>query len=53
MNWKFFIGACILVAGLLLKAGAPLFAIAAGMVLAALWTWKQSRGGPAGPRSSR
>jgi hypothetical protein len=53
MNWKFFLGACILAGGLLLKAGAPLFPIAAGMALAALWTWKRSRGRSGGPRPGR
>jgi hypothetical protein len=40
MKWKFFIGSCILVAGLLLKAGAPLVPIAAGMAAAAVITWQ-------------
>jgi hypothetical protein len=35
MNWKFFCGSCILVGGLLIKLGAPLPAIALGMVMAA------------------
>ena len=30
-DWKFFIGSCILAAGLLLKAGAPLVPVAAGL----------------------
>jgi hypothetical protein len=45
MNWKFFVGASILVAGLLLKFGAPMPAIALGLVLAAVWNW--TRGGGA------
>lgn len=40
MNWKFFIGASILAAGLLLKFGAPLVPVAAGIALAALLKWK-------------
>jgi len=39
-KWKFFIGASILVAGLLIKLGAPLEAIAAGLFLAGLSVWK-------------
>jgi hypothetical protein len=37
-NWKFFIGSCILVAGLLIKIGAPLVPIAGGLVAAGLLT---------------
>jgi hypothetical protein len=43
MNWKFFVGACILTVGILLKAGAPLAPIAGGMLIAALITWKLQR----------
>jgi hypothetical protein len=43
MKWKFFIGACILAAGLLVKAGAPLVPIAVGIALAALVTWRIQR----------
>ena len=39
-RWRYFIGASILGAGLLLKAGAPLVPIIAGIVLAAFVTWK-------------
>ena len=49
MKWKYFLSACILVGGLLLKFGVPLSAVAAGIALAALMTWKQSRGPWAGP----
>jgi len=42
-KWQFFIGASILAVGLLLKAGAPLFPVVAGIVLAALVTWKSQR----------
>lgn len=40
-RWKFFIGSCILAAGLLLKAGAPLVPVAAGLLLAGILTWKR------------
>lgn len=43
MKWKFFIGSCILAAGLLVKAGAPIVPIAAGMVVAGIVTWKIQR----------
>jgi hypothetical protein len=39
-KWQYFIGSCILAAGLLVKAGAPLVPIAIGMAAAALVTWK-------------
>ena len=42
-TWKFFIGACILAVGLLVKAGAPIRPIAAGLVLAAVITWTRER----------
>ena len=40
---KYFLGASILAAGLALKAGAPLFAVALGLAVAALVTWKSMR----------
>ena len=43
MKWKFFLGACILSVGLVLKAGAPLVPIVLGVVAAALVTWKMQR----------
>ncbi len=43
MKWKFFVGSCILAAGLLLKAGAPLAAILGGIGGAALITWRRQR----------
>lgn len=39
MHWKFYIGACILVVGLLFKNGAPLATILGGVALAGLWHW--------------
>jgi len=45
MNWKYFGAACILGGALAVKAGAPLFAVAAGIVLiAALNKWKIREG---------
>jgi hypothetical protein len=43
MKWKFFIGSCILAAGLLLKAGAPAVAVALGIAGAAFVNWKRQR----------
>jgi hypothetical protein len=43
MKWKFFIGSCILVAGLLLKLGAPVAAIALGIAGAAFLNWNKQR----------
>jgi hypothetical protein len=43
-NWNFFVGAAILVVGLLLKLGAPTPAIALGVALAAFWNWKRGGG---------
>jgi hypothetical protein len=40
VRWNFFVGAAILAGGLLLKFGAPVEAIGAGIGLAALWRWK-------------
>ena len=44
MKTKYFIGACILTVGLLLKVGAPLFAIAMGLALAGFLHWMRARG---------
>jgi hypothetical protein len=44
MTWQYLIGACILAAGLLLKAGAPVIAIAMGIVLAVVFQWLRRRG---------
>ena len=43
MDWKYFIGACILSCGLLFKAGAPVPAVAMGIAAAALLNWKKHR----------
>ena len=42
-KWKYFIGASILAAGLVLKAGAPLVPILLGLAVAAFLTWRQSQ----------
>jgi len=42
-TWKFFIGACILATGLLLKAGAPLVPVALGVAAAAFFNWKRQQ----------
>jgi hypothetical protein len=43
MKWKFFVGSSILVAGLLIKFGAPVFAVALGIAGAAFINWKRQR----------
>jgi len=43
MNWKLFLGASILTAGLLLKFGAPVPSVAAGIGLAAVIQWRRHR----------
>jgi hypothetical protein len=43
MKWKFFVGACILTAGLLIKVGAPLVPIILGIAGAAFINWTQQR----------
>ncbi len=41
MKWKFFIGSCIIVAGVLIKFGAPIVPVAIGIAGAAFITWKK------------
>ena len=53
MNWKFFIGASILSAGLLFKMGAPIVPIALGITAAALLHWRKQRTRDGTPRGSR
>ena len=43
MRWKFFVGASIVVAAALMRAGVPAVPIAAGLVTAGLITWKLQR----------
>ena len=43
MKWKFFVGSSILVAGLLIKFGAPVLAVALGIAGAAFVNWKRQR----------
>jgi hypothetical protein len=45
MNWKFFVGAAILSAGLLFKVGAPVVPVAAGVAAAAFVNWKMGHRG--------
>jgi hypothetical protein len=45
MTWKFFIGACILATGLLIKAGAPVMPVAMGIAVAAFVNWRKQRSG--------
>jgi len=40
-KWRYFMGASILAAGLLLKAGAPIVPLALGLAVAAFFTWKK------------
>jgi hypothetical protein len=40
-KWKFFLGSCILAAGLLRTAGAPLGPILIGFVVCGLVTWRR------------
>ena len=43
MNWKYFVGSSILVAGALIKFGAPLLAVALGIAGAAFINWKRQQ----------
>ena len=43
MNWKYLCSACLVVGAALLKAGVPLIAVAAGMVLAAFTNFLRHR----------
>jgi hypothetical protein len=40
-GWKYFAGACILAAGLLIKIGVPLVPIVLGIAAAAYFNWKR------------
>jgi len=44
MNWKFFLGACILAGGLAVKFGAPPAAVVTGLALAGVLNWTRQRG---------
>jgi hypothetical protein len=48
MKWKYFCGACLVVGAALFKAGAPLVAIVAGILFAALWNFLRRRDIPTG-----
>jgi hypothetical protein len=51
MKWKYFVGACLVVAGALLKAGAPPVAVVAGIALASGSNLLRQRLNSAGPKS--
>ena len=40
-SWKYFVGSCILAAGLLFKIGVPVAPIAFGIAAAAYFNWKR------------
>jgi len=44
LTWRWFFGASILAVGLLVKLGAPIASIIAGVALAAVCTWMQGSG---------
>jgi hypothetical protein len=43
IKWKYFIGSCILAAGLLFKAGAPIPAVAIGIAAVAFLNWRRQK----------
>ena len=43
MSWKYFLGSCILAAGLLFKLGAPVVPVVAGIVIAGCLNWVKTR----------
>jgi hypothetical protein len=43
MKWNYFIGACVVVGGALLKSGAPVLAIVGGITLAGLANYLRQR----------
>jgi hypothetical protein len=43
MKWNYFIGACVVVGGALLKSGVPVIAIACGMALAGVANYLRQR----------
>jgi hypothetical protein len=43
MKWNYFVGACFLTSVLVLQAGAPLTAVAAGICVAFILNWKKYR----------
>ena len=45
MSWKLFVGASILSAGVLLKIGASIVPVAAGVMAAAVLHWRRQRTG--------
>ena len=53
MNWKYFVGSCILATGLLLKVGAPLVPIALGIAAAAFFNWRKHHGAASSKKQTR
>ncbi|MDQ6759194.1 MAG: hypothetical protein M3Z32_04915 [Acidobacteriota bacterium] len=47
MKWNYFFGACLIVGAALLKAGAPVISVIAGLGLAALFNYFRYRSNPA------
>jgi hypothetical protein len=48
MNWRYFVGACMVVGFALVKAGAPPLAVATGILLATLLNLMKRRKGSHG-----
>ena len=44
MKWRYFLGACLLAAWVMLWLGAPLYTVLAGVVAAAAWNAYKKRG---------
>jgi len=53
MNWKFFVGASILSAGLLFKIGAPVVPVVLGITAAAALHWRRQRTRVGNPQCGR
>jgi hypothetical protein len=51
MTWKFFIGASILAVGILMKAGAPVVPVAAGVLAVGVYTWRAQQRPTSGMKS--
>jgi hypothetical protein len=52
MKWKYFCGACLVVGAALFKAGAPIFAILAGIAFAGVTNYLRQRA-PRAPRAEQ
>ncbi len=53
MNWRYLLGACVLAAYLLIRAGVPLVPVAAGLVFACGLTWTRRNRGTLQPSTRR